>query len=71
VTSTLPKRAEASYSERMLFLSALEALVHEVFTIRNITRIEAQTLIDKSLASAQCPAKDAEPRAEPDGDARE
>jgi hypothetical protein len=70
-TSTLPKRAEASYSERMFLLSALEVLVRGGSTIRNITRIEAQTLIDKSPASAECPAKDAGPRAEPDGDARE
>jgi hypothetical protein len=57
-----PEHAEAAYSERMLILSALEALVRECSTIRNITRIEAQTLIGESLASAECPVKDAGPR---------
>jgi RNA polymerase-interacting CarD/CdnL/TRCF family regulator len=63
MTAMAPEQAEAAYSERMLLLSALDALVREVSTIRNITRIEAQTLIDKSPASAECPAKDAGPRA--------
>jgi hypothetical protein len=71
VTSTRSKQAKISYGGRMLFWSALEVLVREGSTIRNITRIKAQTLIDESLASAECPAKDAGPRAEPDGDAEE
>ena len=58
-----PEKAEASYSERMFHLSALEALVHEVSTIRNITRIEAQTLIERArlAQSAQQKMPDREP----------
>jgi CarD family transcriptional regulator len=59
-----PEQAEASYSERTLYESALETLLGEISAVYGITHTEAQTLTEQNLAKAPRPVKGTNPDVE-------
>ncbi|ANY82869.1 CarD family transcriptional regulator (plasmid) [Microvirga ossetica] len=59
-----PEQAEASYSERTLYESALETLLCEFSAVYGITHTEALTLIEQNLAKAPHPVKGTGPEAD-------